>query len=77
MNENKSNNSISKFSKLQALLIENENTYEDLANIVGCSITTIQFKMVGKRKWDWVEMNKIKNHYNLDQDRFISVFNFF
>ena len=77
MNENKMNSSIPKFSKLQALLIENEHTYEDLANIIGCSITTIQFKMVGKRKWDWVEMTAIKEHYNLDQDRFMSVFNFF
>ena len=70
-------NSLPKFNKLQALLTEHGNTYSDLSEVLDCSETTIQLKLNGKRKWNWAEMVAIKNHYNLDADKFISVFNFF
>lgn len=63
-----------KFTKIQALLVEHEDTYEDLAKIIDSGITTVQYKLSGKRKWNWTDMIKIKNHYKLSDEKFMSIF---
>lgn len=63
-----------KFNKLKGLLVQREDTYEDLAKKIGCSSKTIQNKISGKRKWDWEEMQKIRLHYSLTDDEFMDIF---
>lgn len=62
-------------NKIKQLLYINGDTYKDLAEIIGVkSITTVTLKVSGKRQWNRGEMIKIKNHYSLSDEEFLSIF---
>lgn len=60
---------------IKKLLFDNGDTYKTLAGIIGCkSVTTVHLKVNGKRKWTREELIKVKEHYNLSNDDFVSIF---
>ena len=62
-------------NNIKILLLKNGNTFNDLANIIGCkSVTTAKLKTAGKRKWYREEMIKIRDHYSLSNEELISIF---
>lgn len=63
-----------KFNELKVLLLRREETYEDLAECVGTSKTTIVRKISGRSQWAWDEMQKIKEHYELTNEEFMNIF---
>lgn len=62
------------FEELKILLFKNGDTYEDLSNYINRSVGTITNKILGKRKWDWEEMQKIRLHYSLTDEEFMNIF---
>ena len=59
---------------IRVLLAEHGDTYEDLASVIGCTVSTVSDKVNGNTKNGFTqpEMLKIKEHYNLtakDMDR--------
>lgn len=65
---------IPKFNKIRSLLMENGDTYKDLAILLDKSVSTIQQRINGQRSWEWEELQKIRLHYNLSDARFLSIF---
>lgn len=63
-----------KFNELKVLLLRKNETYEDLARYIGSSKATIVRKMTGKVAWSWVEMQKIRLHYQLTDEQFMNIF---
>ena len=63
-----------KFNELKVLLIRRNDTYEDLAHYIGSSRPTIVRKMTGKTAWTWVDMQKIRTHYQLTDEQFMNIF---
>lgn len=63
-----------KFNELKVLLLRNNDTYEDLAKYIGSSKPTIVRKVSGKTPWSWVDMQKIRLHYKLNDEQFMNIF---
>lgn len=63
-----------KFKELKVLLLRRNNTYDDLAECVGTTKTTIIRKIFGRSQWSWDEMLKIKEHYELTDEEFMNIF---
>lgn len=63
-----------KFVKIKSLLIEEGDTYQDFARILGRSVSTVQLRINGERSWEWEELQKIRLHYKLSDERFLSIF---
>ena len=63
-----------KFIKIKSLLLEQGDTYRDLARILGRSVSTVQLRINGERSWEWEELQKIRLHYKLSDERFLSIF---
>lgn len=62
-------------NKIKKLLFNNGDSYKTLAGIIGCkSTTTVNLKINGKRKWTREELIKVKDHYELSNDEFVSIF---
>lgn len=68
------NKEIPKFNELKVLLLRNDDTYEDLAHYIGSSKATVIRKITGKTPWTWVDMQKIRTHYNLTDEQFMDIF---
>lgn len=60
--------------KLKGKLIENKKTYRDCAQVLGCSITTVNNKMQGKIPFDCWEAEKISNWLELTDSEKIEIF---
>lgn len=65
---------IPKFNELKVLLFRKNDTYEDLAQYIGSTKTTIVRKISGKTPWSWVDMQRIRLHYQLTDEQFINIF---
>lgn len=63
-----------KFNELKVLLLRKDDTYEDLAHYIGSSKPTVVRKMTGKTAWTWVDMQKIRTHYQLTDEQFMNIF---
>lgn len=63
-----------KFNELKVLLLRKNERYEDLANHIGTTKTTIVRKISGRSQWSWDEMVMIKEYYNLNADEFMNIF---
>lgn len=63
-----------KFNELKVLLIRKNETYEDLAKHIESSKPTIVRKVTGKTPWNWVDMQKIRLHYQLTDEEFMNIF---
>ena len=63
-----------KFNELKVLLLRNNDTYNDLAKYIGSSKPTIVRKVSGKTPWSWVDMQKIRLHYKLNDEQFMNIF---
>lgn len=63
-----------KFNELRVLLLRKDDTYEDLAHYIGSSKPTVVRKMTGKTPWTWVDMQKIRTHYQLTDEQFMNIF---
>lgn len=63
-----------KFNELKVLLLRRNDTYEDLANHIGTTKTTIVRKISGRSQWSWDELVMIKEYYNLTTDEFMNIF---
>jgi len=59
---------------LRALWTENGDTMEDYAKVINKSVTTLQDRMKGKKDFLREEMEKTRKHYNLSDERFMSIF---
>lgn len=68
------NKEMPKFNELKVLLLRRNDTYEDLAQYIGSSKATIVRKVSGKTPWSWVDMQKIRLHYQLTDEQFINIF---
>lgn len=68
------NKELPKFNELKVLMLRNGDTYDTLASYAGCSKGTISRKIMGKQLWTWKEMQKIRLHYSLTNDEFMSIF---
>ena len=68
------NKKLPKFIKIKSLLIEQRDTYRDLAKILGRSVSTVQLRINGERSWEWEELQRIRLHYKLSDERFLSIF---
>jgi transcriptional regulator with XRE-family HTH domain len=68
------NKEIPKFNELKVLLLRKNDTYEDLAQYIGSTKATIVRKISGKTPWSWVDMQKIRLHYQLTNEQFIDIF---
>ena len=63
-----------KFNELKVLLIRKNDTYEDLSKHLKTSKTTIVRKVAGKTPWTWVDMQRIRTHYQLTNEEFMNIF---
>lgn len=63
-----------KFNELKVLLIRKNETYEDLAKHIESSKPTIVRKVTGKTPWTWVDMQRIRLHYQLTDEEFMNIF---
>ena len=59
---------------LKGLLAENDVSYSELAEIIGKSATTTRTKLNKSVCFDWFEMQAIRKHFNLSDERFMSIF---
>ncbi len=60
--------------KLKGKLIENKKTYRDCAQVLGCSITTVNNKMQGKIPFDCWEAERISDWLGLTDSEKIDIF---
>ena len=59
---------------LKGLLAENNVSYSELAEIIGKSTTTTRIKLKKDVCFDWYELESIRQHFKLSNDRFMSIF---
>jgi hypothetical protein len=59
---------------LKALLIEHGDTAQDYANVLNCGITTAYSRLNGVTEHSQIELKAVKKHYNLSDERFLSIF---
>lgn len=59
---------------LKGLLAENNVSRAKFATIIGKSQTTTRAKLRKEVCFDWFEMQAIRKHFNLSNDRFMFIF---
>lgn len=65
---------MTKIALLKGLLKENGDTYSDFANVIKRSKTTVLSRFNGESEFTRDELEKILQHYNLSEDRFLTIF---
>lgn len=59
---------------LKALLTEHGDTAQDYANVINSSMTTAYSRLNGDSEHSRGELLAVKKHYNLSDERFLSIF---
>ena len=59
---------------LKGLLAENNVSLSEFASIIGKSQTTTRTKLRKEVCFDWYEMQSVRTHFNLTQERFMAIF---
>lgn len=57
--------------KLKGLMAENGDRQEDVAKLLNINVTTLAFKLAGKREFKFSEVITLAKHYNVDINIFV------
>lgn len=59
-------------NKLKGLMAEHGDRQEDIAKLLDINITTLNFKLQGKREFKFSEVATLADHYKVDINIFLN-----